>query len=152
MPTVTVDRTMSNVKLDEVWAIASRLADYPRFMDQVISGDPLEESGDELVTSWTVLFNGNELRWTERDRLDPACKAMSFEQIEGDLKAWRGRFWLEALSDARVRGSYEVEFDLGVPALADLLHPLGERAIRANCSAMLESIERLLHEQADAAA
>ncbi len=151
MPTILVDRTMSNVVLDEVWAIASSLADYPRFMEQVISVDPLEASGDELVTSWTVLFNGNELRWTERDRLDLTRKAMSFEQIEGDLKVWRGRFWFEALADARVRGNYEVEFDLGVPALADLLHPLGERAIRANCSAMLESIERLLHERSDAA-
>ncbi len=150
MPVVLVDRIMLGVRVEEVWAIASRLTDYPRFMEQVISVDELSAAGENLITSWTVLFNGNELRWTERDRFDLGRTTMSFEQIEGDLRTWRGHFRLESLTENRVRGSYEVEFDLGVPALADLLHPLGERAIRANCSIMLESIERLLHERADA--
>ncbi|KEZ63630.1 cyclase, partial [Pseudomonas amygdali pv. tabaci str. ATCC 11528] len=37
-----------------------------------------------------------------------------------------------------------VTFDLGIPSLAEVLHPIGERAIRANNIQMLDGIRNQL--------
>jgi uncharacterized membrane protein len=132
---------MQCVAVDRVWSIARRLTDYPKFMDQVVSVEPHAVTGIDSATSWVVLLNGNELRWIERDDYDDANRRMTFQQVEGDLAQWAGSF--EAMIvDGEVVARYDVSFDLGVPALADVLHPLGEIAIRSNCRQMLEELER----------
>lgn len=140
MPSVVVEHEMIGASRDRVWSIARELADYPKFMDQVLQVDPCEVPGAEHATAWTVLFNGNELQWVEVDTYDDAAFRMTFEQVEGDLAEWRGCFVAEQ-GDGRVLARYEVTFDLGVPALAHMLHPLGERAIRDNCAQMLSELE-----------
>lgn len=132
---------MGDADAERVWQIARRLTDYPKFMDQVISVDHAEGNGSDLVTAWVVLFNGNELRWTERDHFDDDRRRATFDQIEGDLGSWSGSFEARTTADGTV-GVYQMSFDLGIPALADLLHPLAEQAIRANCEQMLDEIAR----------
>jgi Polyketide cyclase / dehydrase and lipid transport len=141
MPTITLVREMPDADLDMVWSVARRIVDYSRFMDQVLSVTEEQVDGVDYATSWVVLFNGNELRWIESDHFDDANKTIKFEQIEGDLASWSGQFHAEA-SASSVIAQYSITFDLGIPALAELLHPLGERAIRENCAQMLEEIER----------
>ncbi|WP_421934766.1 SRPBCC family protein [Phenylobacterium sp.] len=141
MPQVVVERSMRNVAVDRVWSIARRLTDYPMFMDQVVSVEPCAMPHVINATSWIVLLNGNELRWIEQDEYDDANRRMTFQQIEGDLAEWAGSFET-AVVDGQVLARYDVTFDLGVPALADVLHPLGEIAIRSNCRQMLEELER----------
>lgn len=145
LPTVTISKLMQCSDADRIWQIARRLTDYPNFMDQVISVELVAED----VTAWSVLFNGNELRWTERDHFDEVNRRATFEQIEGDLGSWSGAFEAFATPGGTV-GTYQMSFDLGIPALAELLHPLAEQAIRANCEQMLNEINRQsMTEQAD---
>lgn len=139
MPEVIVERTIQDVSADRVWSIAKRLTDYPEFMEQVLSVEPCPGPEGAAATAWTVLFNGNELQWTETDHYDDERRRVTFQQIDGDLADWNGA--LEASPVGRdVLVRYRVFFDLGVPALAAVLHPLGERAIRDNCEQMLEEI------------
>jgi len=140
MPSVIVERTLRNVDADRVWSIARRLTDYPRFMDQVVSVEACEAAGVASATSWVVLLNGNELRWIEVDQYDERNRRMTFQQVEGDLAEWAGSFET-LIVDGNVLARYDVTFELGVPALADVLHPLGIIAIRSNCSEMLEELE-----------
>lgn len=125
---------------ERVWRIARDLLAYPKFMNQVLSVKPVESAAGETLTAWVVLFNGNELQWTENDQYDEALRRLKFTQIDGDLAEWRGYFEATAEREGTL-ARYLIEFDLGVPALADVLHPLGERAIRSNCDQMLREIE-----------
>jgi len=140
LPSVIIEKFMKGAGAAEIWRIARKLTDYPKFMNQVISVVATNPPAGESRTSWTVLFNGNELRWTETDKYDEAAMRVEFDQIDGDLAEWRGSF--QAVDHAGgTLARYVIEFDLGVPALAHVLHPLGERAIRANCEQMLAGME-----------
>ena len=140
MVQVIAERLMSNANLNRVWEIAINVVDYPTFMDQVVNVE-IEDSGKERrCTSWTVLLNGNEMSWTEISLYDEKTHRMTFEQIDGDLAEWKGFFEVTEQLDG-ILARYQIEFDLGIPALADELHPLGESAIMANCTQMLEQME-----------
>lgn len=144
MPRVITEKKISGLSVDTVWSIARDLESYPKFMEQVISVEFVDAVAGVTASSWVVLFNGNELRWIEADEFDNIRRRMTFKQLEGDLATWEGSF--EAIEiDGGVQCRYEVEFDLGIPALADVLHPLGERAIADNCAQILQSIEERGH-------
>ena len=145
MPVVVTNRDFPNLSADRVWQKVRAFRDYASFMEHVLSIDILEDHGERLISSWVVLFNGNELRWTEHDFVDDTRRRVEFSQIEGDLEVWRGH--VEVLGDESSSACYTVEFDLGVPALADLLHPLGKKAIEENCRQMLDSIAATLTHQ-----
>jgi uncharacterized membrane protein len=142
MPTVVTSRDFPELSVDRVWQKLRAFRDYASFMDHVLAIDILEDHGEQLISSWVVLFNGNELRWTEHDFIDDSRRRVEFSQIEGDLEVWRGQ--VEVFGGESSSACYTVEFDLGVPALADLLHPLGKKAIEENCRQMLESIATTL--------
>lgn len=145
MPVVVTSRDFPNLSAERVWQKVRAFREYASFMDHVISIEILEDHGAQLTSSWVVLFNGNELTWTERDVIDDSRRCIEFSQIEGDLEVWRGK--VEVCGDKSSSACYTVEFDLGVPALADLLHPLGKKAIEENCKQMLESIATTLSHQ-----
>jgi hypothetical protein len=111
-------------------------------MEHVLAIDILEDDGRRLISSWVVLFNGNELRWIEQDLIDDLRCRVDFAQVEGDLEAWSGH--VEVFGDSSCSVRYTVNFDLGVPALAELLDPLGKKAIEENCRQILESIATTL--------
>lgn len=136
MPTIESSRTFDGISVDIIWDILRRFDLYPQFMEHVVSVDITVNEPAYKESSWVVLFNGNELRWCERDHIDDKQRMIRFEQIEGDLSVWEGSFRVEAHP---TRATYSVTFDLGVPALAGLLNPLGERAVRTNCEQILEA-------------
>ncbi len=140
MPHIVIERFMTGADPDRVWNIARDLLSYPNFMDQVLSVEECDSPGRLKATAWVVLFNGNELRWIEEDRFFESERRMTFSQIEGDLAQWSGSFVALAQQEGTT-ARYEIDFDLGVPALADVLNPLGERAIRSNCEQMLEEMD-----------
>lgn len=119
---------MPGAAVDQVWSIARRLTDYPKFMDQVLSVEVCDAPGAACATSWVVLLNGNELRWVEVDDYDDTARRMTFNQIDGDLSEWNGSFHAIVSPDG-VIARYDVNFDLGIPALADVLHPLGGKSV-----------------------
>lgn len=139
MPTVVVTRAFPGLPLSRVWATIRNIGDYAGFMDHVLEIETVEDDGNRLQTNWTVLFNGNELRWSEIDLIDDAAHTIKFAQTEGDLEMWRGHVAMTE-GPRGCEASYTVEFDIGIPALADLLHPLGRRAVEANCRQMLDAI------------
>jgi uncharacterized membrane protein len=140
MPQVIVERFMSGVNPDEIWKIARKVTDFPKFMDHVTSVDLVESDENRDITSWEVLFNGSELRWIENSVFDNNSRRTQFNQLEGDLAEWKGFFEVLELSNG-VLARYQIEFDVGVPALAAELDPLCEQAIRVNCEQMLEKME-----------
>ena len=122
-----------------VWQKVCNVADYPTFMDDVQSIEIIED-GPVRTTSWSVLLKGSVLEWTERETLDEAALRIEFTQIDGDLDRFDGHWLIRP----RVGGSsvqLEVDFDIGIPLLADMLNPVAERALRENSERMLRGLD-----------
>ncbi len=80
--------------------------------------------------------------WTEQDWL-VTDERIEFKQTDGDLEVWYGE-WLLIQREDGLHVDLNVTFDLGIPSLAEVLHPIGERAIRANNVQMLDGIRNQL--------
>lgn len=149
MPQVKIQHGFDGRTRDEIWKIVKEVNLYPTFMDHVLKVTIGSESGLIRVVDWEVLFNGNELRWKETNVLDEENYQMSYEQIEGDLSILKG--CTSVLLDGNsIIVDYKVNFDLGIPALAPLLDPLGEKEIEKNYQDMATAIADLLRDKASA--
>jgi len=141
MPQVVVERHMHGVDPAKIWKIARKLTDFPEFMDHVISVDLISSNEERDITSWKVLLNGSDLHWIENTSFDDNARRIRFHQLEGDLADWRGTFEIVDFPDGSILARYQIEYELGIPALAAELNPLCEHAIRSNCDQMLEQME-----------
>ncbi|RQP21745.1 aromatase/cyclase [Piscinibacter terrae] len=140
MPDVNSLLSMGRVDRHLVWEALCDFERYPQFMQDVLEVVVERRCAQEIISHWRVLLNGSELSWTERDVLTDDHRIV-FEQTDGDLEIWTGQWQLlDDGPDGSLRVELNVTFDLGIPSLADVLHPIGERAIRANSKQMLEGI------------
>lgn len=138
MPQVSSSVFLGNFSRADVWPILSDFARYPDFMADVLEVQVPPHGSGDLHSTWRVLLNGSELTWTELDQLT-LHERIEFEQTDGDLEVWFGEWVLVDREDG-LYVDLNVTFDIGIPSLADVLHPIGERAIRANSRQMLDGI------------
>lgn len=123
----------------EPLAVFDRLKDfqhYPDYTDAVREVTVHTEPDGTLVSDWSVNFRNGELRWTERDVVDPGNLTLGFEQIDGDFERFDGAWTVMAAgADTTVR--FSADFDLGMPSLERIIDPIAERTLRENISAIL---------------
>lgn len=146
MPVVETRHRFDGVNASEVWSILREIENYPQIMPNVRSVRFVDSPNGGMESEWRVRFSGNEFRWRERDDIDDTALRLSFSQIEGDLAQWKGE--VRVLAEPFVEAVYKVEFDLGIPVLSALLHPLGERAVRESCEQMMIAVEKRLLQRA----
>ena len=138
MPNVRSVVAIPDVPLEQVWAVVRDFERYPESMQDVLEVRILECDEREAICFWRVLLNGSELTWTERDTFEPMGR-IHFDQIVGDLEVFRGDWILETVDDV-VTVTLDVQFDIGVPSLAEILDPIGIQAIKSNSRNMLRAI------------
>ncbi len=138
MPRVVTTVDLSGLQERDVWPTLVDFERYPELMEDVIEVTILEQEKGTMVTSWEVLLNGSRFTWTERDTLTEP-NLIEFEQIDGDLEVWQGK-WELLRVNGQLSAALTVDFDIGIPSLAEILDPIGERAIRSNCRQMLDAI------------
>ena len=141
MPNVEVSWEI-DAPLDEVWRAVNDIEAYPGYMDNVRRVEILSSDGDERVSSWSVLLKGSVLEWTELETVDLGQRRIDFRQLDGDLDLFAGAWQLDVGEGGRVTVSLDVEFEIGIPLLADMLNPVAARALRDNSAQMLSEIER----------
>ena len=147
MPRVITTVDLADLAELDVWPTLVNFERYPDLMEDVVRVQVLERSETSMVSSWEVLLNGSQFTWTERDTLT-APRLIEFEQIDGDLEVWKGKW--ELLRDGdNLSAALTVDFDIGIPSLSEILDPIGERAIRANCRQMLDAIRQHASEPAE---
>jgi ribosome-associated toxin RatA of RatAB toxin-antitoxin module len=139
MPCVEVVEIMS-APVDKLWAVINDVESYPRFMDHVRSLAVVENGTNYRLLAWEVDCKGFIMRWTEREEIDRERYRIDFRQIKGDLAQFEGFWQLEPLADDCTQVKLSVQFDMGIPMLAEMLNPVAERAIRDNSRHMLLSI------------
>ena len=140
MPEVRVVQQI-RASIDDVWAVVSDIEAFSGFMDDVQSVEVLRDHGHERVSSWSVLLEGSVLEWTEHERIDRDSHLISFRQLDGDLDHFDGRYQVTALEETLCETVLHVDFDIGIPLLADMLNPVACRSLRASSQRMLRQIE-----------
>lgn len=125
----------------EVYDLAKEQERFPEFMPDVETVVVLERHADYIVTRWKTLVEDAPIEWTEEDRFDDFAPRIDYKLIEGDLDTFEGAWTFEEQGGStRVR--LTVEYDFGVPALAELIGPTLAKKVRENCAMMLAALKR----------
>ena len=142
MPKVNIDLDI-RAPIERVWDSVMDVESYAASMENVRSVR-LVESGEDGVrrAAWSVLLKGSILEWEEEEQLDHDAYRVVFKQVRGDLEFFDGYWTLEELGAAETRAHFEVEFEIGIPMLAEMLNPVAERALEESGMEMLRGIER----------
>ncbi|MGW1812903.1 type II toxin-antitoxin system RatA family toxin [Streptomyces sp. NPDC002125] len=139
MPEIQAETLIEGRTPDEVWAWvkdSSRIASHAR---HVVAVSPVPEPGrDFRVHEWTVLLNGSEVTWRQREAAGPGLR-LCFEQTAGDLERLSGAWSLDAAGSG-TRVSLSVDFELGVDGLAPLLDPIWSQSFRAHADELLRTL------------
>ena len=124
----------------EVYELAKEQERFPQFMPDVESVTVLERHPQHIVTRWKTLVEDAPIEWTEEDRFDDHAPRIDYKLIEGDLDTFEGSWTFEqGAQGTHVR--LTVEYDFGVPTLAELIGPTLAKKVRENCAMMLAGLK-----------
>jgi ribosome-associated toxin RatA of RatAB toxin-antitoxin module len=123
-----------------VYELAKEQERFPDFMPDVETVVVLERHADHVVTRWKTLVEDAPIEWTENDRFDDANLRIDYALIEGDLDTFEGAWTFEQRGDV-TRVVLSVEYDFGVPTLAELIGPTLEKKVRENSDMMLAALK-----------
>jgi coenzyme Q-binding protein COQ10 len=126
---------------ETVYALAKEQERFPEFMPDVDSVVVLERHPDRVLTRWKTLVEDAPIEWTEEDRFDDAALRIDYALIEGDLDTFEGAWTFEE-RDGATRVVLGVEYDFGVPTLAELIGPTLQKKVRENSEMMLAALKR----------
>lgn len=141
MPIVETEIEIDAAAAD-VYALAKCQERFSDFMPDVESVDVLERDGARAITRWRTIVEDAPLEWTEEDRFDDVRTRIEYRLLAGDLDRFDGTWSFEALTVATSRVRLSVDFDFGVPTLAELIGPTLERKVRENAEMMLAALKR----------
>jgi ribosome-associated toxin RatA of RatAB toxin-antitoxin module len=144
MPRVDVDLSIK-VPPDTAWAAVVDVESYPDCMESVDSVVVTQQTDDlHRTTAWSVRLKGSLLHWTEAEVIDPEGRRFSFDQVSGDLGRFVGHWAVRPAPDGGSTVSLHVDFDIGIPLLAEMLNPVAADALRENAAQMLAALEQRL--------
>jgi coenzyme Q-binding protein COQ10 len=134
-----------------VYELAKEQERFPEFMPDVETVVVLERHADRVVTRWKTLVEDAPIEWTENDRFDDAALRIDYALIEGDLDTFEGA-WTFEQRDGITHVVLTVEYDFGVPTLAELIGPTLQKKVRENSEMMLAALKSEAESQARVAA
>ena len=123
-----------------VYELAKEQERFPEFMPDVETVVVLERHADHVVTRWKTLVEDAPIEWTENDRFDDENLRIDYALIEGDLDTFEGA-WTFTEHGGTTRVVLGVEYDFGVPTLAELIGPTLEKKVRENSDMMLAALK-----------
>ncbi|MBV9277441.1 MAG: aromatase/cyclase [Candidatus Eremiobacteraeota bacterium] len=123
-----------------VYELAKEQERFPEFMPDVESVQVLERHPDHVITRWKSLVEEAPIEWTEEDRFDDAAPRIDYKLLEGDLDKFEGS-WTFAERDGKTHVVLGVDYDFGVPTLAELIGPTLQRKVQENSEMMLRALK-----------
>jgi len=141
MPVVE-ESLVIEARADDAWAAVTDVESYPEAMDIVQSVKIVQDDGTgPRHAAWSVMLRGSVLQWVEREELDQERRVVTFEQVSGDMESFSGHWKVVPLDDRRSSVTLYVDFEIGIPLLADMLNPIASTALRESAHAMLSGLE-----------
>jgi ribosome-associated toxin RatA of RatAB toxin-antitoxin module len=145
----------SSIEIDApaalVYALAKEQERFPEFMPDVESIIVLERHPEYVVTRWKTLVEDAPIEWTEEDRFDDDALRIDYALTEGDLDRFEGS-WTFVAGGGVTRVVLTVDYDFGVPTLAELIGPTLQKKVRENSEMMLAALKREAEAKAPASA
>lgn len=139
MPYVETEITVT-APARTVYELAKQLERFPQFMPDVESVTILERRPDGAVSRWKTLVEEAPIEWTEEDLFDDEGLRIEYRLLEGDLDKFEG-VWTFSQSSEQTRVVLGVDYDFGVPTLAELIGPTLEKKVRENSEMMLAALK-----------
>jgi coenzyme Q-binding protein COQ10 len=130
-----------------VYELAKDQERFPQFMPDVETVTVLERTPGGVISRWKTLVEEAPIEWTEEDRFDDDALRIEYRLLEGDLDKFEGA-WTFEYRDGQTHVVLGVDYDFGVPTLAELIGPTLEKKVRENSEMMLAALKA----QAEAAA
>jgi coenzyme Q-binding protein COQ10 len=124
-----------------VYELAKQQERFPEFMPDVESITVLERRPNGTLTRWKTLVEEAPIEWTEDDRFDDENLRIDYKLLEGDLDKFEGS-WSFTETGGQTHVVLGVDYDFGVPTLAELIGPTLERKVRENSEMMLAALKR----------
>jgi coenzyme Q-binding protein COQ10 len=123
-----------------VYELAKDQERFPEFMPDVETVKLIEQNAERAISRWKTLVEEAPIEWTEEDRFDDAALRIDYKLIEGDLDKFEGAWTFEE-RDGMTHVNLGVDFDFGVPTLAELIGPTLLRKVRENSEMMLAALK-----------
>lgn len=124
-----------------VYELAKDQERFPQFMPDVETVTVLERHPEYILTRWKTLVEEAPIEWTEEDRFDDERLRIDYKLIEGDLDKFEGAWTFEE-RDGVTHVLLGVDYDFGVPTLAELIGPTLQKKVVENSEMMLAAIKR----------
>ncbi|WP_019633392.1 type II toxin-antitoxin system RatA family toxin [Actinomadura atramentaria] len=141
MPDIAVDMEIA-APADRVWSTVVDIERYPASMSSVRWVRLLADDGRDRRSRWSITLKGSILEWEETETLDHDARVLAFDQVSGDMEVFTGAWRVDAVDAGRTRVTLTIDFEIGIPLLAEMLNPVAQRSLRQNCEEMLRGIER----------
>jgi coenzyme Q-binding protein COQ10 len=123
-----------------VYELAKDQERFPQFMPDVETVRVLERHPDRVISRWKTLVEEAPIEWTEEDRFDDAALRIDYHLLEGDLDTFEGAWTFEE-TDGVTQVVLGVEYDFGVPTLAELIGPTLHKKVQENSEMMLAALK-----------
>jgi coenzyme Q-binding protein COQ10 len=123
-----------------VYELAKDQERFPEFMPDVETVKVLERHPDRVISRWKTLVEEAPIEWTEEDRFDDGALRIDYALLEGDLDTFQGAWTFEE-RDGLTHVLLTVEYDFGVPTLAELIGPTLQKKVLENSEMMLEALK-----------
>jgi ribosome-associated toxin RatA of RatAB toxin-antitoxin module len=101
----------------------------------------LETNGNQTVTRWKTLVEEAPIEWTEVDIFDDEKNRIDYRLIEGDLDKFEGAWTFEERNGV-TKVVLGVDYDFGVPTLAELIGPILQKKVEENSQMMLRALKQ----------
>ena len=124
-----------------VYTLAKDQERFPQFMPDVESVSIVERHPTHIVTRWKTLVEEAPIEWLEEDRFNDDALRIDYNLIEGDLDRFEGA-WTFKEHDGSTVVTLTVDYDFGVPTLAELIGPTLHKKVLENSEMMLAALKR----------
>ncbi|MFE7897973.1 type II toxin-antitoxin system RatA family toxin [Streptomyces sp. NPDC057424] len=139
MPEIQAETLIEERTPEELWAIVKDSSLVASRARHVVAVSPQSDQDKTFrINEWTVLLNGSEVTWRQREAAGPGLR-LRFEQTIGDLEKLSGEWSLTA-DGTSTRISLALDYELGVDGLAPLLEPIWSQSFQAHADELLRAL------------
>ncbi len=123
-----------------VYELAKDQERFPQFMPDVESVVIVERRPNSVLARWKTLVEGAPIEWIEEDRFLDDLLRIEYALLEGDLDRFEGA-WSFVEREGITRVVLGVDYDFGVPTLAELIGPTLHKKVKENSEMMLAALK-----------
>jgi ribosome-associated toxin RatA of RatAB toxin-antitoxin module len=124
----------------KIYELAKDMERYSEFMPDVEYVKIIRRDGDKTITRWKTLVEEAPIEWTEEDTFDDEHTRIDYRLLDGDLDKFEGS-WTFAERDGVTHVVLGVDYDFGVPTLAELIGPILHKKVEENSLMMLQALK-----------